>query len=274
MVDLTGAFDMHVHAAPDVVPRRLDDLELARRARDAGLAGVLLKSHHGSTVERALLATQAVPGARVFGGLVLNDPVGGLNPAAVETALRLGAREIWMPTQAAWNHRRFYGEGNGMRILDAAGQLRPEVHEILRLIATADVILGTGHLSGAEIEVLVTAALAAGVRKVLITHPETHLTWLDVEAQRDLARRGVFFERCLLSTRPDGGSVSVGQIAEHIRQVGAGSTVLATDYGQPHNPCPVDGLRAFVAGLRAEGISERDLEVMTKVTPRMLLGAP
>src|SRR6266478_10035360 len=107
---LEGAVDLHVHSSPDVDPRRFDDIELAREAVRAGMSALLIKSHQNSTVERASLVSKIVPEIRVYGGLVLNDTVGGLNPAAVRLALRMGAKEIWMPTRSARNHRKAYGE--------------------------------------------------------------------------------------------------------------------------------------------------------------------
>src|SRR5688500_3275177 len=100
-VDLTGAIDLHLHTAPDVVPRKLDDVEAARQAAARGMRAILLKSHATLTAGRAELVERLVPDIRVFGGLALNDAVGGLNPAAVEAALKLGAVEIWMPTLSA-----------------------------------------------------------------------------------------------------------------------------------------------------------------------------
>ena len=107
---LEGAVDLHVHSAPDVDRRRFNDLELARAARDAGVGAVLIKSHQNSTVERAWLVAQCVPEIRVYGGLVLNETVGGLNPAAVRLALQMGARQIWMPTRSARNHLQYHGQ--------------------------------------------------------------------------------------------------------------------------------------------------------------------
>src|SRR5712692_2442297 len=89
-VNLIGLIDPHVHTAPEHIPRLLDDLSLARQARDAGMAGVLIKSHTTLTADRAVIAARAVPGIRIWGGLVLNRAVGGLNPAAVENALAYG----------------------------------------------------------------------------------------------------------------------------------------------------------------------------------------
>ena len=94
---LEGSVDLHVHSAPDVDQRRYDDLELAREARRAGMGGILLKSHQFSTVERASLVSRVVDGIQIFGGIVLNETVGGLNPSAVRVALLMGARQVWMP---------------------------------------------------------------------------------------------------------------------------------------------------------------------------------
>ena len=169
---LEGAVDLHVHSAPDVDRRRFDDLELARAARDAGMGAVLIKSHQNSTVERAYLVSRSVPGIRVFGGLVLNETVGGLNPAAVELALKLGAKQIWMPTRSARNHRMHHGEAGGIGILDSQGVLLPEVEQIVLAVSNAGCILGTGHLSPEETAVLIAASQRLGAPKILVTHPE------------------------------------------------------------------------------------------------------
>ena len=213
-IDLTGAIDMHIHAAPDVVPRKLDDLETARQAAARGMRAIVLKSHATLTADRAALVERVVPGVRVFGGLALNHAVGGLNPAAVETALRLGAAEIWMPTlSAAGDPRR--RAGPGLSVLNDHG-LKPEVHEILRLMAGGSAILGTGHLSPAEIMQLVPAAHAAGVRKILITHPEHPPVELPAPEQEELRDRyGVYFERCLITTNLGSGQMPFSGAGRH-----------------------------------------------------------
>src|SRR5436190_17715257 len=129
---LEGAVDLHVHSAPDVDRRRFDDLQLSRAAKEAGVGAVLIKSHQNSTVERAWLVSKVVPGIQVFGGLVLNETVGGLNPTAVRLALTLGAKQIWMPTRSARNHRRHHDQPGGLSIFGADGTLLSAVDEILR----------------------------------------------------------------------------------------------------------------------------------------------
>src|SRR3954465_7407127 len=79
-----GVIDMHVHPDPDVFGRSLTDVELAMIARRKAMPGILLKNTVVTTADRAALAMQQVPGIEVWGGIVLNSSVGGVNPAAVE----------------------------------------------------------------------------------------------------------------------------------------------------------------------------------------------
>lgn len=271
-VDLEGAIDLHVHTAPDVEPRCVDDWELTQAAAEAGMRAVLIKSHYALTADRAWLVERMTSRIRVFGGLTLNEAVGGLNPAAVEAALKLGARAIWMPTRSAANHKAFFGEpGLGLSILSEEEKLKAEVYEILGLIAEFDVILATGHLSPKEIMALIPAAHSMGVRKIVITHPELPVVNLSIAAQRDLARAGVFFERCYVSTLLPGSQVTLGDIAKAIREVGPEHTVLASDLGQKGNPHPVAGFGQYIDGLRSIGMGQQEIDVMIRRNPALLL---
>jgi hypothetical protein len=269
---LEGAVDLHVHSAPDLDPRRFDDIELAREAARAGLGALLIKSHQNSTVERAWLVSKVVPGIQVFGGLVLNETVGGFNPAAVRLALALGAKQIWMPTRSACNHRRHHGQPGGLSIFAADGTLLPAVEEILRAVAAADCILGTGHLSPEEVTALVGRARTLGVRKLLVTHPEWGPTYYSPAAQKELAAGGgVLFERCFVSTTHRCGCVPFATIERAITEVGVETTVLSTDLGQPDTPAPVEGLRLYARRLRSAGFSADQLWQMMRTNPRRLL---
>src|SRR5215831_21251926 len=77
---IRGAYDLQVHVAPDVIGRRIDDLDLAREFLAHGLRGFVLKSHYIPTAERAAVVTKAVPGIEAYGAITLNHAVGGLNP--------------------------------------------------------------------------------------------------------------------------------------------------------------------------------------------------
>src|ERR1041384_837211 len=187
---LEGAVDLHVHSAPDLESRRFNDIELAREAAHAGMGAVLIKSHQNSTVERAWLVSQLIPEIRVFGGLVLNETVGGLNPAAVQLAVNMGAKQVWMPTRSARNHRRHEGLAGGSSIIDERGQLVPAIEEILQILAGSGCILGTGHLSREETFALIERAGGLSGLKVLVTHPEWAPTFHSLEQQKVLAARG------------------------------------------------------------------------------------
>jgi hypothetical protein len=269
-MDLDGVIDLHVHAGPDVRPRKMTGLELARAARAAGMRGLVFKNHHVPTVLAAAVLREAVGGLEVFGGLALNESVGGLNPAAVEVALRLGAAEIWMPTLDAAHERAFRGQaGSGITVLDGRGHLLEPVHEILRLLAATEAILGLGHLSLPEMAVLLPAAQACGIQHILVNHPEINFLDLSPAAQRKLAGPGVFFERCYVRAN---SAVDWDGFAAGIRAVGVETTVLATDLGQPENPDPVAGMKEMLHELARRGFTRRELEIMACRNPAMLLG--
>ncbi len=262
MVDLTGLIDPHVHAAPEHIPRLLSDIELAQQALQAHMAGVLIKSHTTLTADRATIAEKVVPGIRVWGGQVLNKSVGGFNPAAVETALAYGAAEIWMPTLDADNHRRFHGLPRSELMVDNSSVL-DALHEIMKLIAQKEVILGTGHLSVAEICTVVRVAREHRVRKILITHPEAPFISMPIDIQHDLALQGCRFERTWVFTTPAlGQTMRPEKIMDDIRQVGVESTVLATDMGQVGNPPPVAGLSAYIQCCQQAGFTEAQIRQM------------
>lgn len=270
---LRGAIDTHVHSYPDVRPRRHDDIELVERARAAGMRAVLIKSHLFPTGERAYLLNRIFPDFRVFGGIALNDTVGGFNAGAVDVALRMGAVMVWMPTNSAANHARHLGGAGRLGVSDDGRRLRAEVVAVLERVAEHDAILGTGHLSPDESALVVREAWAIGVRRVVATHPEWGVTAISVEQQRRWAGTGhVWFERCLVSTEPTlPMAVPFATVVEQIHAVGCETTVLATDYGLKSLPAPVDGLAYYAAALLEAGVAEADVRLMLQDNPARLL---
>ncbi len=265
-IDLSGTIDMHVHSGPDVWPRKMDDLELARQAANRGMRAILLKSHWTLTSDRAYLVQKVVPALKVFGGLVLNLAVGGINPYAVEAALQMGAAEIWMPTISAAS------EIEGGLTIFSDGHISENVFSVLKLIAERDAILGTGHLSLEETAALIPAAWDLGVRKILITHPEHPPVNIPPGMQEELRDRyAVFFERCLITTHFGGGQLPFSTLAQIIRRVGPETTIIATDFGQPQNPSPLDGLACFIANLRSNGFSDAEINRMCRENPAQVL---
>lgn len=286
---LHGAIDLHQHAAPSMFPRVIDDVGLALESRQRGMRAVLVKAHEHDTTGRAELVRRQVPGIEAFGGIVLNASVGGLNPDAVDQCVKLGGRMVWMPTLSARHHIGYFGGSHfgkamkatgparestsrGLSILDGAGRVLPEVREILGLIAAADICLSTGHLALAEIDALVREARSAGVRKILITHPDLNLSAIPIADQQRLAAEGVYLEKDIITMMPAWQSITLEQMAASIRAVGPAHCVLATDFGQLHHPVPPEGMRMFVQLLLEQGFSADELREMVAVNPARLLG--
>src|SRR5437764_2397339 len=204
---LQGAYDTHIHVGPDVVERKIDDVSLARRFQELGMAGFILKSHYTSTAERAAVVRKAVPGINARGAISLNRAVGGINPLAVEIAAREGARTVWLPTVDSVNesHEREAPPGAKVPVWvklqlelreqgielppvpvvdEQDGTVLPELREVLGMIARHNMLLATGHLSRDEIFAVVDAALEQGVRDIVITHPEFPSQDLSVDDQK------------------------------------------------------------------------------------------
>jgi uncharacterized protein DUF6282 len=290
---LRGAFDTHVHISPDVVERKIDDISLAHKFAELGMAGFGLKSHYCSTAERASVVRAAVPGIHVLGAISLNRAVGGMNPLAVEIAAREGARIVWFPTVDSENeaHEREAPPGakvpvwvkvqldlreQGIEIepvpvVDGNGGVLPETRTVLELIARHDMVLATGHLSRDEIFTVVDAAVDAGVKTIVVTHPEFPSQSIDAGDQRALAEKGALLERCF--TTPHTGKVSWETWIENIRATGAENSVLSTDLGQSFNPPVEDGLALMVDRLLDAGFDEEEVHTMAVKNTRRVAGA-
>jgi hypothetical protein len=281
-----------MHISPDVVERIVDDISLARMFKELGMAGFVLKSHYGSTAERASVVRAAVPGVDVLGAISLNRAVGGINPLAVEIAAREGARTVWLPTVDSVNesHEREAAAGakvpvwvklqlelreQGIEIppvpvVDDGGLVLPEVREVLGMIARHGMLLATGHLDRDEIFAVVDAALEEGVTDIVVTHPEFPSQSLSVEDQRSLAERGALLERCF--TTPHTGKISWEEWLSNIRDAGPESSVLSTDLGQVFNPPVQDGMALMVDRLLDAGFKEEEVYVMAVVNTRLVAG--
>jgi hypothetical protein len=268
-VSLRGVWDLHVHTAPDVRPRWHTALELATLAHQAGMAGFVLKNHHRSTVELAAEVRRLYP-LQVYGGLVLNRAVGGLNPPTVREALAAGARFIWLPTQDGCGECLTKGQA-GLAVIDDAGRVLRDLEQIFQLIAAADAVLATGHIAAHEVEPVVRAARRAGVQRIVVNHPEIPFLRFPVDLQQRLRDDGALLERCY--PRPEAID-GFDQIATEIRQVGVASTVLATDLGRRDLPPPLDGFRRFIHELMLRGISSAAIAEMTCHNPARLLSKP
>lgn len=290
---IKGAYDLHVHSAPDVLPRKMDDIDMAKRIRESGMAGYAIKSHFFCTSERAQLMQKLYPDVDYVGTITLNSAVGGLNPAAMEMAARSGVRLVWFPTCDNEHERAhtFNGDSNKklpfwaqiiiemknagieaptVNCLDANGELKKEVYDILDIIAKYDIILTTGHISHDEAYKLVPAAAKRGVKNIVITHVDFPTTYYTVEDQKMFASYGAKMEHCYTTWAT--GKVDFGVTKQMIREVGPENCILGTDLGQKTAVWPDEGMLEFATKLYDAGFSAEEVKTMTIYNPRKLLG--
>lgn len=291
---IQGAYDLHVHSAPDVMPRKMDDLEMAQRVIQSGMAGYALKSHYFCTAERATLSKKLYPECDSVGTITLNGSVGGINPMAVEMAARAGARLVWFPTcDGAYEQANtFTGDPNKklpfwagivmamkeegisappISILDENGVLTPETHKVLDVIAKHGMILTTGHISHEETFALVkSAAEEHSVKRIIITHVDFPTTYYEIEDQKKLADYGAYMEHCYTTYATQ--KVDYAVTLEMIKVLGPEHVVLSTDLGQPTGIFPDEGLEAFATKLYEDGFTVEQVRQMTVYNNRKLLG--
>ena len=282
---LTGAIEMHVHADPDIRARSINDIELARKARHIGMRAILLKNHEFLTNDRAYLVREIVPGIEVFGGIVLNYPVGGINPAAVETMLKFSGgygKEVWLTTYQSSYEREHAKKSGGVRVVDQAGKVLPEVRKVIQIAAKADIILGTGHISPAESVSVARVAKEEGLKKILITHAMQDPFLMSMDDMKRCVELGAIIEHCYLSylmgpqcavpAYRNHKHISMDSFAKAIVSLGAENCIIATDLGQALNPVPAVGMADFITQLMSNGITKQQIDIMVKKNPARLLG--
>jgi hypothetical protein len=288
---LEGAYDLQVHVGPDVIPRRIDDIDCAADFLGHRMKGFVLKSHYMQTGERAQVVTKAVPGSQVFGALTLNHSVGGLNPVAIELAGRTGCKVVWMPTVDAENETAGRSDGRGTKlpfwaeiqrelaaegisppplsVTDASGQLVEAARQCLDRIAKHNMILATGHLGRDEIFALVRAAPRMGVKKIVVTHAEFPSQNLSGDEQKDLADLGAVIEHCFTTFHTD--KAPWEEAFANIRKAGVSRAVISTDLGQTINPPVAEGFAMFAQRLLDAGFTADEVRTMAVTNPARLL---
>lgn len=280
--------DLHVHADPSLFPRARDAEGLARDYALHGFEGFVLKMHHGSSAEAAALLRSLHPELRIEGGIVLNAFVGGLNPYAVDAALTLGARMVWLPTIHAAAHEKACGclggfefqraatrlqLGEGLTIVDASGGLKPEVHEILDLLDGSGAALATGHVGREEVRVLHAAMRERRVDVPLVlNHVFFDVPAFPLDELEPFVGDGVYFELVELSQSVKVGATSFEAVREALLARPDGNWILASDGGQAGRPPPAEALTSWVERLREGGVSDTALERYTSRHPLEVLG--
>jgi len=270
---LVGAVDLHCHSGPSAMPRILDHHEAFLEANDAGFAALLYKDHYYVGMPHAAILQKLYPEAKtkLYSGVALNNASGGINPYAVDHAIKLGGKIVWMPTFSAANHITAYAsksfpktakpmlDPTPLRVLDGAGTLIDDAKKILDLIAADDIILAGGHLHVSEQHVLFEEAKARGVKKMLVNHPTYVVDFSDADI-RSFVSLGVHMEHSISMFTPGRGKQHDEQDLAHLIEVaGVEHTVLCSDLGLTQAPKPVDGYRYIVSMLLDLQVSTADI---------------
>jgi hypothetical protein len=285
---MQGVIDMHLHTAPCLFDRPLDDFEAAEQARDAGYRALVLKSIYVPNADRVELVQQRTPGIRLFGSIVLNHSVGGLNSEAVRAAIGFGAKVLWLPTVHAQHHVEHFGAPTypwlaqrpgslparavpGLSVLDAGGGLTAATAEILDLCKAAGIVVGTGHLSLPEVYAVARHAKRIGLEKLVQTHVGWHATDWPLDDLKTLADLGMWFEFCVNPCMPNRQQQSPKKLSDTIRALGHARCTAASDLGQHDNAHPIEGFRMWLRILRTLGHGEAEIDLLARRNPAILL---
>ena len=284
---LVGAVDLHCHSGPAAMPRILDHHEALMDCAAAKFSALLYKDHFYLGVSHAMILEKLFPetGVKLFSGIALNNATGGINPHAVNHAINIGARIVWLPTLSAANHlAALQGEAKTfpktarkmldpipLSAMDQNGRLSDDTKQVLDLIAEGDIILAGGHLPAAELHVVFAEAKRRGVKKMLVNHP-TYIVGCSDEDIRQLVALGVYMEHSICMF-VDGKAHKYGpdKLAHLIEVAGVDHTVLCSDLGLQGSPRPIEGYRQIVRQLLDLQFSEADIRTMTSRNAAKLL---
>lgn len=273
-----GIIDLHIHSAPDIRQRKMNDIELMEAGVRLGARALVIKSHMVPTMDRATLVNQIrkekYPDSdlEMFGAIALNRSVGGINPYAAEAALKLGAKIVWLPTNTSSNHFSKSGKNGGVEVLKD-GKATDEVKSVFELVKDHNAVLATGHISSYECRVVAEAARDAGVEKIVITHPEFHIVGMTLEERIQIDKDyNVLLE--MEYAQPIGGGVykkNLPENAETMRQIGCEHFIVSTDSGQTQNPYWYESIVEYIDYLYDQGFTKEEIDTMTKYNPAKML---
>jgi len=281
---LEGAYDMHCHAFPDpLIDTGWDQIQVTKAATDVGMGGVTFKAHTFPSAATVPFVNQAVEEyataierrpAHAYGGIVLNNYVGGLNAESVEMSARLGGRVVWLPSHDSAHHNRVIGESGGIELLDDDDKPRPELCEIFEVVAANDMILDPCHAGTKERFVVVEEAKKLGVKRFMITHPNWNVTKMTLDQEVEISRLGAFIGLFAYGDIPNFNNPNCDPLylLECIRTVGPDRCIICSDLGTVVNVPPVEGMKLLVRILLASGMSKKDIRKMCVHNPNYLLG--
>lgn len=287
---LAGAVDLHRHGYPEISLGSgppLDDVDDLRLCAEAGMHGVVLKSHVWPTVERSYLLAKQVPDLEVYGSITLNSGSGGLSPAMVELAALQGARVLYLPTWSSNNDRTRCGisgllgaelsrtslaDTPELPVVDGKGRLLPEVVDCLAVAEHFGMLVYTGHLAAAEALAVAESGLATG--RLVFSHPESHSVGATTDEAVAVADAGGSIEITAVGIYPQIARTTPAALAELVGAVGTHRCVLTSDYFFSWSPPSTRMLLDLAEGLIANGVDRAGVRQMLVDNPRRLLGLP
>lgn len=280
---LKGVCDIHLHCRPDSRERSVDEYGFMRDAMAAGYRAVMFKSNDFSCHDRAYLIRQALPGAECFGSFCMNRVHGDrVNPFAARKAVETSGglcRCIWMPTlDAAYPYRREGQREGGIPVLDREGRVLPEVVQVMEICAEADIIFATGHSSPDESLTLLRKAREVGLKRVVVTHANSHIWTMTPDRIRQCIDLGAHIEYCYLpclwgegTGMPQYARQSLEEFVSFVR-IDPSRSFISTDLGQAVMPHPVEGMRDCILKLEAAGLPQGDIDRLVRGNPAWLIG--
>jgi hypothetical protein len=287
---LEGAIDTHCHGYPEIsfdVRMRSEDLEAFRLAAQAKMKGIVLKSHMWPTIGRVYQMKDKIEGIEVWSSITLNTSSGGFSPWVTESALKQGAKVIWLPTWSARNDLQRGGFSRlmkpwlptlnrmkpeeGLSVFDSSGEIDQNVKEVLALAKDYDVAIFTGHISPQESLAVAREAKKMGFKKLLMSHPDSNAVGATMEQVKEMAEMGFFIETTFLGLLPAFWRISLKEICQRIREVGARRWVLSTDAFFEWTPPPAEMMRMFIGSMLSAGMSADEVDLMVRKNPGELL---
>jgi len=278
---LRGSYDIHQHTGPSSTTQRLfDQIEFAIQACEMGQAGIVCKDHTLPTSPSVLLTQKVVDQwadehnkkkIEMFGGVVLNYAVGGLNPDAVVASYRVGGKYIWMPNMDASHHRKVTGspKGGGISLIDEDGNIVPELKEILALMAETDMVLGLCHQSTKERFAVVKEAVKMGVQRIEIAHVNYPLTMTTPEQAKMLADMGAYIGIYAMHLAPP--AFTWDETVAFYKAVGPERIVFGSDCGHIEIGLPWEGMRKLILGFLFRGVPDEHVKLMCQTNAYNLL---
>lgn len=293
------SFDLHFHIGEDILPRRYTVDKLIEEEKGK-VRGIALKSHSFPAISGVIAAErQGSDYPALVGSVTLNYYLGGFNPSAIYAAAVMAHKYptiVWFPTVHAENHlvkshseyeippdwvkdpnfkSRPKTELKAIKVVDWAGNLISKAQQTLDMMERMNCIMGTGHLSWQESEVLAGEALRRGI-PTIVTHPMQRDIDMPVDVQKKLADQGAFIEHCYImyKDRDNPGDYPPNEIVRQIREVGVERVILTSDAGQIRNDSSSQSLAEYIRLLEAEGVTAKELETMLVRNPVKVLGLP